>query len=274
MASFRYRVSEVAALLGVNPSTLRYYQSRGLIDPDFTDPWTGYREFTPQQLYRLNFLRDMALVELPLEEVRILVSEGAPSRAPEIFKRHREALEDRIRELQHMVSRLKRGEEAFAEAPDEEGKNPRTENSLRMEVRDSGGYSFEGYARGRTRLIEALRKGKIPYRDEMIARFRLHPGKPFWSEFLSYSMVIDQQGRVNLALGPGCQIVRCPPQASLEKTVEGPIPKVIESAEGLWKQQQANGQNWNYLELVHVRGTNLTPWPEQFLTKVVLLDEN
>lgn len=65
------RISQVAARSGVPATTLRYYEERGLLHPQRST--NGYRVYEPEVLDRLQFIRAVTQVNLPLEEVADLV---------------------------------------------------------------------------------------------------------------------------------------------------------------------------------------------------------
>lgn len=65
------RISQVAARSGVPATTLRYYEELGLLHPQRAA--NGYRVYEPEVLDRLQFIRAVKQVSLPLEEVADLV---------------------------------------------------------------------------------------------------------------------------------------------------------------------------------------------------------
>ncbi len=65
-----YKIGELSKLCNIPVKTLRYYDSMGLLCPEETDPFTGYRYYSAAQL--LDCYRILALKELgfTLEEIR------------------------------------------------------------------------------------------------------------------------------------------------------------------------------------------------------------
>jgi DNA-binding transcriptional MerR regulator len=59
-----FKIGEFSKIAQVSGRLLRYYDEIGLLKPEHTDPWTGYRYYTAGQLPRLN--RILALKELGL----------------------------------------------------------------------------------------------------------------------------------------------------------------------------------------------------------------
>ena len=47
---YGFTISEFAKLRDININSLRYYERIGVLTPAYTDPDTGYRYYTPDQL--------------------------------------------------------------------------------------------------------------------------------------------------------------------------------------------------------------------------------
>jgi DNA-binding transcriptional MerR regulator len=59
----------------VSVKTLRYYVSKGLLTPHFTDQFTGYRYYTFDQLPRLNRIIALKELGLSLKQIKQLFSD-------------------------------------------------------------------------------------------------------------------------------------------------------------------------------------------------------
>ncbi len=64
----QYKIGELARLYHLDPDTLRYYEEQGLLHPGRAA--NGYRMFGPQDVWRLNILREMRGLGVPLARVR------------------------------------------------------------------------------------------------------------------------------------------------------------------------------------------------------------
>ena len=106
-------IGEVAKEVGVNPKLIRYYEEVGLIPPpmrgDSAYASPGYRQFTREDVQRLQFIKRSRLLELPLADIRELLAaheagccgESRPSlRALLAVKRPE--LDEKIAELQRL----------------------------------------------------------------------------------------------------------------------------------------------------------------------------
>ena len=66
------RIGELARQAGVDVQTVRYYEREGLLEaPARTG--SGYRDYGPEHLERLNFVRHCRSLDMPLVEVKRLL---------------------------------------------------------------------------------------------------------------------------------------------------------------------------------------------------------
>lgn len=65
-----FTISEFAKLRNININSLRYYEKIGVLTPSYTDPKTGYRYYTPDQL---SVLDAILCIDLHLTVVSYLI---------------------------------------------------------------------------------------------------------------------------------------------------------------------------------------------------------
>lgn len=65
-----YYIGEVAEILNISTQTLRYYDKIGILQPAYTDPNTGYRMYTYQQVSYADRIRYLQNLGLNLNEIR------------------------------------------------------------------------------------------------------------------------------------------------------------------------------------------------------------
>lgn len=65
-----FSVGEAAKAVHTTSETLRHYDRIGLVKPSKKDDWTGYRYYTEQDLVRLNTVRALQTMDLPLREIK------------------------------------------------------------------------------------------------------------------------------------------------------------------------------------------------------------
>ena len=95
------QIGEVAKLIGVSPKTIRYYHEIGpLAEPKRTE--SGYRLYTAQDLLRLQRIRRLRSLGLPLERIKEIL--GEPDREHEQVLRN--ALQSLVGELTAQILEL------------------------------------------------------------------------------------------------------------------------------------------------------------------------
>ena len=112
------KIGEVAKHLGMNPRTIRFYESAGLLPPpqrtEHGYASAGHRLFSPDDLRRLQFVRQARLLDLSLDQIRELVEavdEGCCGAA----RPHLKALiREKLQELRRRITELRRLERRLA----------------------------------------------------------------------------------------------------------------------------------------------------------------
>jgi Cd(II)/Pb(II)-responsive transcriptional regulator len=74
------RIGEISQATGVDIETIRYYEKEGLL-PNPPRQANGYRDYGPQQLERLAFIRHCRALDIPLADIAQLLGflRGAPT---------------------------------------------------------------------------------------------------------------------------------------------------------------------------------------------------
>jgi DNA-binding transcriptional MerR regulator len=104
------RIGELAGELGLNPKTIRYYESAGLLpEPERTSG--NYRSYGAEDVKRLRFIKAAQRLGLTLDEIREVLAFAERGEPPCGFVRDRlhaevTAIDQRIRELQALRAEL------------------------------------------------------------------------------------------------------------------------------------------------------------------------
>ncbi|HEX2916316.1 MAG TPA: MerR family transcriptional regulator [Chloroflexia bacterium] len=72
-----FRIGEFSKIAQVSGRLLRYYDELGLLSPDFTDPQTGYRYYSAEQLPRLNRILVLKELGLSLDQIIRLLAQNS-----------------------------------------------------------------------------------------------------------------------------------------------------------------------------------------------------
>lgn len=117
-----FKISEFSQLSQVSIKTLRYYDQLGLLKPAHSDPCTGYRYYTADQLLRLNRILAFKDLGFTLEQINCLLDERIP---PEqirgMFRLKQAEIQTLIEEEQARLSRI---EGRLRQIEESEGKMP------------------------------------------------------------------------------------------------------------------------------------------------------
>src|SRR5215469_6026144 len=104
------QIGEIARLIGVSPKTIRYYHEIGLLaEPQRTE--SGYRLYTAQDLLRLQRIRRLRSLGLPLDRIRGIL--GEPDHEHEQMLRN--ALQSLVEELTAQILELEERREMLEE---------------------------------------------------------------------------------------------------------------------------------------------------------------
>lgn len=128
---WRVLISEVARRSGVPATTLRFYETEGLIQA--TRASNGYREYDEFALERLSFIQDAKQLDLSLPEIAKMLDVVEGDSCTEVRERLRPLLLERLRQvderlnrLQHLRDRLSLANQRVTACPDS-GDGCRTE---------------------------------------------------------------------------------------------------------------------------------------------------
>lgn len=100
----RYRISQAAERAGMPATTLRYYETRGLL-PARRDP-SGYRSYDDADVERLRFIATAKDLGLPLDRIRELVDVRDDGRCRDVRDTLGPQLRERVADVDRQVAAL------------------------------------------------------------------------------------------------------------------------------------------------------------------------
>jgi DNA-binding transcriptional MerR regulator len=103
--STSYKIAEVAKRSGFNPSTLRYYEELGLVNP-VARTAAGYRLYDDAALERLGFIARAKGLGCSLDEISDLLVAWSGERCEPVQLRLRQLLETKIAEAQRQTAEM------------------------------------------------------------------------------------------------------------------------------------------------------------------------
>lgn len=98
-----FRIGEFSMMGKTTVKTLRYYDEIGLLKPQQTDRWTGYRLYTTDQLIALHRIQALRQAGLGIDEIRCVLENGSQQA---VLLRRRDQLLDALEQNRRQLSCL------------------------------------------------------------------------------------------------------------------------------------------------------------------------
>src|SRR5690349_12728473 len=113
-----FKIGEFSRLTRVSVRMLRHYDQLGLLVPSETDPFTGYRYYSAEQLPRLNRILALRDLGFSLEQISGMLDEDlSTDQLLGMLKYKRAELEEQMKLEQQRLSRLEARIHQMSEAP-------------------------------------------------------------------------------------------------------------------------------------------------------------
>ncbi len=97
------KIGELAAASGITPKTIRFYEEAGVL-PEPTRTLSGYRDYGPESVDRLQFVRRAQAAGLSLREVRQILAVHDSGDAPCGHVRH--VIGERLNQVRAQITEL------------------------------------------------------------------------------------------------------------------------------------------------------------------------
>ncbi|MCZ6739818.1 MAG: heavy metal-responsive transcriptional regulator [Actinobacteria bacterium] len=122
------RIGEVGDAVGVDPPTIRYYESVGVLPEPERAP-SGYRTYSPADVKRLRFVSLARSLGIGLDDIRQILALRDRGEAPcgyvrGVLDRQVEAIDERILQLEALSGELRRLQRVAGTLPDIGAENP------------------------------------------------------------------------------------------------------------------------------------------------------
>jgi len=116
----RLPIGRFARLAGLSVGALRHYDELDLLRPAEVDRSNGYRRYRRDQLETARTIARLRELELPLDEIRLVLATDDPAARARRLADHRARIEARTHRLQrvlHHVTQLSKGEPIVSRPP-------------------------------------------------------------------------------------------------------------------------------------------------------------
>lgn len=91
------KIGEVADFFQISVKAVRIYEKKGIIEPAYVDPESGYRYYTPDQLHQMAALLELKALGFSLDEIKdVMVGESSKE---VLYK----AMQEKLRNWENLV---------------------------------------------------------------------------------------------------------------------------------------------------------------------------
>lgn len=101
-----FSVGEAARAAHTTSETLRHYDRIGLVKPSKKDERTNYRYYTEQDIVRLNTVRALQLMDLPLQEIKRVLEYDDLEKIVDFLVQAEKNADEKITALQYSKSKI------------------------------------------------------------------------------------------------------------------------------------------------------------------------
>ena len=101
-----FSIGDMAKLFHLSVSSLRHYETVGLLKPERIDPDTGYRYYSTRQFEVLNTIRYLRALDLPLKEIDDFLQNRDIDRMEEKLRQQKAAVMEKQQELQRIARKI------------------------------------------------------------------------------------------------------------------------------------------------------------------------
>lgn len=101
-----FSIGEMARLFHLSVSSIRHYESCGLITPEYVDPDTGYRYYSPRQFEPFNTIRYLRALDMPLDEIEDFLHNREVSKIKEKLSRQKAIVAEKQQEFARIERKI------------------------------------------------------------------------------------------------------------------------------------------------------------------------
>ena len=100
-----YKINEISKLYNIGQDSLRYYEKLGLLSPKRGS--NGYRQYTSQDIYRLNIIKDMRNLGFSTAQIHSYLEDRSVDNSIQMFEDELKRIDDKIHQLENMKEEIR-----------------------------------------------------------------------------------------------------------------------------------------------------------------------
>ena len=96
----KVNINQVEQLTEVSKRNIRFYEKEGLLTPE-RNPKNGYRSYDEADIRRIQLIKMLRMVDMPLEEIKKIFDEATGFQ--EAIQNHQTRLEEKLQEVRAAI---------------------------------------------------------------------------------------------------------------------------------------------------------------------------
>ena len=101
-----FSIGEAAKEVQTTSETLRHYDRIGLVKPGKKDEWTNYRYYTAQDIVRLNTVRALQQMDLPVKKIKEVLEYNDLKQLIDFLNQAEKKIDEKIASLEYSKTRI------------------------------------------------------------------------------------------------------------------------------------------------------------------------
>ena len=103
-----FQIGEVSRLFHISVSILRHYDKIGLLQPEYTDPDSGYRYYSTRQFECLNTIRYLRALDMPLDKIALFLKNRNLDTIQELLLQQKKEVQQKRLELELIERKIEK----------------------------------------------------------------------------------------------------------------------------------------------------------------------
>lgn len=108
-----FSVGEAAKAANTTNETLRHYDRIGLVKPSKINEWTGYRYYTKQDIVRLNTVRALQQMDLPLQRIKAVLEYDDLEKIIAFLTEAEQKADEKLAAIQYSKLKIQSAKQAY-----------------------------------------------------------------------------------------------------------------------------------------------------------------
>ena len=268
-----FSIGEAAKLFHLSVSSLRHYESAGLLTPEYTDPDTGYRYYSVRQFEVLNTIRYLRALDLPLSQIADFLQNRDVDRIEEKLRLQKEAVRKKLEALRLVERKIDNRLRQISDASCSELNTIRMVTSpacrmvvLKADLRISGFLDMEAPIRklDQSQTEATIFLGKV---GVGISAEQLLSGD--FTHYERIFLVLDEEDQFDESALSGGTLLHLPETSCLCVRFRGSHPEAPEQYRRLLEYVRKNGLMISgFSREITLIDYGLTNDPEKFVTEI------